>query len=234
MHNAEMKAYDLITEMILSRKYAPGDRLIETEISEDIGLSRTPIRNAMRKLAAEGLLDVRGNKGCYIPKLTPEDMSEVFKARAFLEGKVAMEAAYCRSEKDIQLMRDLLDQEKEYYSKGKHKEYAAANDKFHLLIGKIARNNYIEKFMRQVFWRSGLYIFYFDRFYVPPVNEEILRDPSKSVSCVEHEKILNAIELGDGELAENAARAHVYTTYSKMAGRVPRTETYRAQKIFFV
>ncbi|MEA4872662.1 MAG: GntR family transcriptional regulator [Synergistaceae bacterium] len=222
MHNAEIKAYELIIEMILSRRYAPGDRLIETEISENIGFSRTPVRNAMRKLAAEGLLDVRGNKGCYIPKLSPEDMSEVFKARAYLEGKVAMEAAYCRSEKDIQLMRDLLYQEKEYYSKGKHKEYAAVNDNFHLLIGKIARNSYIEKFMRQVFWRSGLYIFYFDRFYVPPLNEEIMRDPSKSVSCVEHEKILNAIVLADGELAENSARAHVYTTYSKMAGRIQR------------
>ena len=234
MHNAEMKAYDLITEMILSRKYAPGDRLIETEISENIGLSRTPIRNAMRKLAAEGLLDVRGNKGCYIPKLSPEDMAEVFKARAYLEGKVAMEAAYCRTEKDIEQMLDLLNQEKEYYSQGRHKEYAAVNDKFHLLLGKMARNNYIEKFMRQVFWRSGLYIFYFDRFYAPPINEEILRDPSKSVSCVEHEKILHAIELGDGALAESSARAHIYTTYSKIAGRIPKGEILGTQKVFFI
>ena len=221
MKRAEELAYESIIEMILSRSYAPGDRLVESELAELLNLSRTPIRNVLRKLAAEGLLEVRGNKGRYIPQLSPEDMAMVFKARAHLEGKAAMEAAYCRTEHDIDTLKELLAKEKNKYEEGDKKEYAAVNDQFHLLIASMCGNKYIEKFTRQVFWRSGLYIFYFDRFYVPSAPDEVLRDSSKSISCIQHAEIVNAIIIGDGNLAENAIRSHIYSTYSKMVNRVP-------------
>lgn len=222
MKNAEAIAYETIIEMILSRTYAPGDRLVETELAESLGLSRTPIRNVLRQLVAEGLLEARDNKGCYIPQLSPEDMASVFKTRAFLEGRAAMEAAYCRTDGDVELLKSLLAEEKERYSEDKRKEYAAVNNKFHLLLAKLSRNAYLERFVKQVFWRSGLYIFYFDLFYVPPTPIELPRDPSKSISCTEHEQIVRAIAVGDGALAENVMRNHIYTTYSRMSGRVPR------------
>lgn len=83
--SAENLAYEAILEMILSKEFSPGDRLVESEIAERLNLSRTPVRNVMRQLVAEGLLEVKENKGCYIPKLTPQDMYEVFKARAYME-----------------------------------------------------------------------------------------------------------------------------------------------------
>jgi len=223
MSTAESKAYEMIVGMILSRSFAPGDRLVESEIAQEIGLSRTPIRSAMRQLAAEGLLETRDNKGCYIPRLSPKDMNEVFKARAYIEGKLAFEAAYARTDDDISLMKQLLAEDKLYYSERRHREYAEVNKKIHLMLGKIARNSYLERFARQLFWRSELYIFFFDRFYVPTEADGLLRDPSKSVSCTEHDGIFSAIEMSDGEMAEQAARQHVYTSYSKMAGRVPKS-----------
>lgn len=221
MRTAEETAYEAIIGMILSRSYAPGDRLVESELAEALKLSRTPIRNVLRQLSAEGLLEVRGNKGCYIPSLSPEDMAMVFRARAHLEGKAAMEAAYCRTEEDISTLKELLAKEKVRYEEGDKKGYAALNDQFHLFIAKMCGNKYIEKFTRQVFWRTGLYIFYFDRFYVPPTPDEVLRDPSKSISCCQHDEILNAIVVGDGSLAENVIRSHIYTTYSKIVNRAP-------------
>lgn len=218
---AEIIAYESIIEMILSREFAPGDRLIESEIAETLNLSRTPVRNVMRQLAAEGLLEIRGNKGCYIPKLSPEDMHSVFKARAYLEGQASLEAANIRSKENILALQELSEREKYYYSQGKLKEYSDINNKFHLLIAEICNNNYIEKFTRQLFWRSGLYIFHFDRYYAPNSAEELLRDPSTSVSCNQHEQIINAIIAGDGTLAENAMRSHIYTTYAMMTGRFP-------------
>lgn len=224
MKTAEETAYESIIEMILSRSYAPGDRLVESELAETLKLSRTPIRNVLRQLAAEGLLEVRGNKGCYIPGLSPEDMAMVFSARAHLEGKAAMGAAYCRTEQDIDTLKELLAKEKVSYEKGDKKSYAAFNDQFHLLIAKMCGNKYIEKFTRQVFWRTGLYVFYFDRFYVPSDPNELLRDPDKSISCCQHDEIVNAIIVGDGSLAENVIRAHIYTTYSKIVNRAPCDE----------
>lgn len=218
---AEATAYESIIGMILAREFAPGDRLIESEIAESMNLSRTPVRNVMRQLAAEGLLEIRENKGCYIPKLSPDDMYSVFKARAYLEGQASLEAANSRMNEDIAALKKLSEEEKLYYSQGRLKEYSDVNNKFHLLIAKICKNEYIEKFTRQLFWRSELYIFHFDRYYVPRKPDELLRDPATSVSCNQHEQIINAIIAGDGALAESSMRSHIYTTYSKMTGRFP-------------
>ncbi len=218
---AEATAYESIIEMILSREFAPGDRLIESEIAEAMNLSRTPVRNVMRQLSAEGLLEIRENKGCYIPKLSPEDMYSVFKARAYLEGQASLEAANSHEDADIVSLKSLSEEEKLYYGQGRLKEYSDVNNKFHLLIARICKNEYIEKITRQLFWRSELYIFHFDRYYVPGKPEELLRYPATSVSCNQHEQIINAIIAGDGALAESAMRAHIYTTYSKMTGRFP-------------
>jgi DNA-binding GntR family transcriptional regulator len=219
--NAEERAYGEVMEMILSRKYAPGDRLVEAELAKEMGLSRTPVRNALRKLVAEGLLENRNQKGCYIPRLTPQDMQETFQARIFLEGKAAMEAARFRNDGEAAMLLAILKREKEYYRNGRVKDYTQANKEFHLSIAAMARNAYIEKFVHQTFWRSELYIFFFDRFYRPELSDEILRDPNKSVSCREHDKIARAIEAGDPSAAEVSMKAHLLSTLNYLAPRYP-------------
>ncbi|QTX33394.1 GntR family transcriptional regulator [Aminithiophilus ramosus] len=234
MATAEERAHQKIVELILSRAYAPGDRLVETELAQSLGLSRTPIRNAMRQLVAEGLLEAQDGKGCYVPRLTPEDMRDIFKARIYLEGKAALEAATARTERDVDYVRDLLEREKEHYRAGRLHEYTEINKAFHLVVASMARNPYIEKFARQTFWRSELYIFFFDRFYVPEEPEKPLRDPSQSRSCQEHERIVEAISAGDGTLAEVTMKAHILTTYSLMTRRMPLIPTTGLQPARYV
>jgi DNA-binding GntR family transcriptional regulator len=217
--SAEEMAYYKIIDLLLSKNYAPGDRLVETELAEMIGVSRTPIRNALRKLIAEGLLVTGKNKGCYIPHLNAKDMKEVFDARIFLEGKAAFEAAYHRTQKDIENLSRIIEEEKEYYRTGDVANYTEANKNLHLTISALARNAYIDKFVRQTFWRSELYIFYFDRFYAPDLSEIILRDPHKSKSCIEHEKIVKAIIEQDPSGAEIAMKAHLKSTYEYLSPR---------------
>ncbi len=86
---AEDKAYQGILNLILSKRFHPGDRLIENELAEELGLSRTPIRNALKRLAALGLLDSRSNKGCYVPRLDPQDMFEIFESIRLIESYAA-------------------------------------------------------------------------------------------------------------------------------------------------
>jgi DNA-binding GntR family transcriptional regulator len=86
--SAEDRAYKEINKLILSQKYPRGDRLVEAELA----LSRTPVRNAPRKLIAEGLLENQDNKGCLIPRITPSDMEAVFGIRTLLEGRAAAAA----------------------------------------------------------------------------------------------------------------------------------------------
>jgi len=217
--SAEEMAYSKIIDLLLSKNYAPGDRLIETELAEMIGVSRTPVRNALRKLVAEGLLVTGKNKGCYVPHLNAKDMKEVFDARIFLEGKAAFEAAYRRTQKDIETLSRIIEEEKEYYKRGDVANYTNANKNLHLAIAALARNSYIDKFVRQTFWRSELYIFYFDRFYAPDLSKVILRDPHKSISCIEHEKIVKAIVEKDSSGAEIAMKSHLKSTYEYLSPR---------------
>ena len=80
--SAENLAYEAILEMILSKEFSPGDRLVESEIAERLNLSRTPVRNVMRQLVAEGLLEVKENKGCYIDrKSTRLNSSHITRSR---------------------------------------------------------------------------------------------------------------------------------------------------------
>ncbi|WP_300525158.1 GntR family transcriptional regulator [Aminiphilus sp.] len=223
--SAEDRAYHQIVERVLSHHFAPGDRIIESELAEALGLSRTPVRNALRKLIAEGLLENRDNRGCFIPKLTPMDMREVFEARISLEGQAAGAAAGRIIPEDVAFLRVLLEREKELYRCGDISGYAAANKDLHLSIASLAKNAYLEKFIRQTYWRSELYVFFFDRFYIPPGGEAPLRDPEKSVSCREHDCIVEAIASKEKEAAATAMSDHLRTTYTLLTRRMPLYHT---------
>lgn len=214
---AEDKAYQGILNMILSKRFHPGDRLIENELAEELGLSRTPVRNALKRLTALGLLDSRSNKGCYVPRLDPQDMFEIFESRRLIESYAAGEAAIKVSDEELRYLENLLEREKQSYSEGNTRTYTEINNEFHSSISVFARNRYIERFFKQAFWRSELYIFFFDRFYWS--NEEtgeLLRDPSKSSSGQQHREIVNAILAGDRAGAEQAMSDHITATYSNI------------------
>ncbi len=214
---AEDKAYQGILNLILSKRFHPGDRLIENELAEELGLSRTPIRNALKRLAALGLLDSRSNKGCYVPRLDPQDMFEIFESRKLIESYAAGEAAMKVSDEDIQYLENILEREKQIYTEGNIQAYTEINNEFHCSISTLARNRYIERFFKQAFWRSELYIFFFDRFYWSnEETEKLLRDPSKSSSCHQHREIVTAIVTGDRTKAEQTMSDHISATYSNI------------------
>ena len=110
-----------------------------------MNLSRTSVRNVIRQLSTEGLFEIRENKGCYILKLSPEDMYSVFKVRAYLEGQASLEEASNREDNDIVSLKNLSNGEGLYYIEERLKEYYEVNNKNYLLIVKICKNEYIEK-----------------------------------------------------------------------------------------
>ena len=97
----EELAYGEIVRLILENHFKPGDFLLETELAQDLNLSRTPVRHALSQLVAEGILDKKKKKGCFIPAVSPEDARHVFFAREHMEGLAATSAARYASEEDI-------------------------------------------------------------------------------------------------------------------------------------
>jgi DNA-binding GntR family transcriptional regulator len=134
-------AYELIKRMILKGYFKPGERLIENQLSKKFGVSRTPIRESIRKLAAEGLVEITPKAGTKISKLTKNDIDEIYEIRDVLESLAAEKAASIITDREIEsLERSLKDSEKALLEKD-IKRMARIDTKIHNLICKSSKNN---------------------------------------------------------------------------------------------
>jgi len=215
---AEERAYAEILEAIVTQEYAPGDHLTEAALAEKLNISRTPVRSALKKMIVCGMLEYRKNTGYIIPVLTPGDMENVFQARAAIEAKTSCLAAARATEAEVGELFCLIGKEKDFYSKGKISEYTKTNESIHLGIAAMSKNDYLKRFIFQVFWRSELYVVFFDSFYHRNRQQ---RDPNVSKSCEEHDKLVGAIARRDCKAAAELMKAHIMSTYSSLTGLLP-------------
>ena len=215
--NLEELAYESIIKLILKNYFKPGDFLLETELSGALKISRTPVRNALGQLVAEGFLDKKKKKGCYIPSPTPQDARHVFYARENIEGLTAASAARYTVGKDIQYLYDLIEQEQNVANLGTKDgkmAYLTINGKFHLGIARFSRNKYLEQYCRHSFWRSHTYILFFDSDYIGFTSGE------QQIGPRQHIDIVKALENRNEEKAGNLMRQHVRSTYEKLFERI--------------
>ncbi|MCM2285239.1 MAG: GntR family transcriptional regulator [Desulfobacula sp.] len=211
--NLEEFAYKSIIKLILENHFKPGDFLLETELSDSLELSRTPVRQALAQLVAEGFLDKKKKKGCFIPSPSPQDARHVFYAREHIEGLTAASAARHATTADIEYLYGLIEKEKNVENPGTQEAkiaYVTINESFHLGIARICLNKYLEQYCRHSFWRSHTYIFFFDRYYSG------LTPNGQKTSPKQHIEITKAIEEHDEEKAKDVMRQHVRTTFEQL------------------
>jgi DNA-binding GntR family transcriptional regulator len=209
--NQEEVAYRAILRMIFQNQVRPGDYLLETTISEDLGLSRTPVSHALGRLLAEGFLEKRSKRGYIVPFPSPEDARHVFSVRQALEGQAAAEAAAAIRPEDFGILDRYLQDSEESVRQENKENFSTTNEAFHLGIARLSGNPYLERYVRQMFWRSNLYIFFFDGFYRTPGNSvPIQKTPEQ------HRSIVEAIKAKDAALASRLMRAHIQHTYTSM------------------
>ncbi|NOX35412.1 MAG: GntR family transcriptional regulator [Deltaproteobacteria bacterium] len=211
--NLEEFAYKSIIKLILENYFKPGDFLLETELAEFLKLSRTPVRHALGRLVAEGFLDKKKKKGCFIPSPSPEDARNVFYAREHIEGLTAASAACHATDRDIKYLYGLIEKEKNVECPGTQDAkmtYVSINESFHLGIARISLNKYLEQYCRHSFWRSNTYIFFFDNYYTG------LDSGGQKTGPRQHIEIAEAIENRNEEKAGNLMRQHVRTTFEKL------------------
>ena len=210
--NADEKAFRHIIAAIVSHKLHPGDRIYEPSLSQELGLSRTPIRHAINRCVSEGLLEKSGGqKGYAVPILTPEDMEQVFQAREAIEGQTAFLAALRAEPDEIAELRRLNRLERETFESSTRDEYAELNKKFHFLVADMSRNVYLKRYVTQVYWRSQLYTFYLGWFY--SLGTEGSQRAKHHVSHIEHAEIIDALERKDPDGARDRIVRHLRATY---------------------
>ena len=209
--NQEDVAYRAIIRMIVENQVRPGDYLLETSIAEDLGLSRTPVSHALGRLLAEGFLEKRSKRGYILPFPSPEDARHVFSVRQVLEGQAAAEAAMAIRPEDHPLLDRYLQECEESVRQGDKESFSSTNEAFHLGIVRLSGNPYLERYVRQMFWRSNLYIFFFDGFYRSSRNSvPIQKTP------LQHRRIGDAIKAKNPDLASRLMQEHILHTYTSM------------------
>ncbi len=210
--NLEEIAYISIVKLILENHYKPGDFLLETVLSKALDLSRTPVRHALGQLVAEGFLDKKKKKGCFIPAASREDARHVFFARENIEGLTARSAARHATDKDVDFLWGLIQKEKSIKKGFSKIDYVKINGAFHMGIAKMSKNKYLEQYCRHSFWRSHSYILFFDNYYTGRIESGIQETGPR-----QHIQIVKAIENRNGEKAGNLMRQHVRTTYEQLS-----------------
>jgi DNA-binding GntR family transcriptional regulator len=213
--NAEEKAYRYVINLILNGEARPGEFLFEEELSENLDMSRTPVSRALTRLVTEGFLDKLPKKGCFVPTPTPEDAESIFEARVTVESKNAFIAAKLATDHEIEELETEIFMDKQAVDSFSKESYSSINESFHLKIAKITGNPYLERWTKYIFWRSSLYVFYFDSFYIASTLTEAL----PQLAPDQHLSIMRAIKDHDQEAAGLAMERHIRKTFARLFAR---------------
>jgi DNA-binding GntR family transcriptional regulator len=191
--------FSAMREAILSGRLKPGERLMEVQLAEEMGVSRTPVREAIRKLELEGLVVMVPRKGAYVAGLTLKDVAEVFEIRSSLEGLAAALAAERITDEEVIILDKILDDISTAGEKGDIKTVIKKDMEFHQVLFSASRNDRLAQMINNL--KEQI-----DRFRTQSFSNPIR---TKSVLS-EHEHILNAIKQGDVENSERLAKEHIY------------------------
>jgi DNA-binding GntR family transcriptional regulator len=183
---------------IVAGRLRPGDRLIEQSIAETCGVSRVPLREAMRILATEGLIVISPHRGASVNTLSDTELVELFGARAAIEGFAAMNAAIKQPKFAITTMRKILEQMQAAVKRDDRVTYYSLAAEFHKELVQAGGNAVIVRMYEQI--RSQLSRYQAAMSAMPDL-------PSRS--NVEHARILKAIARNDGPAARIAAEGHI-------------------------
>lgn len=206
---AEDEAYRHLHAAIRTGRYRAGERLVPDNIAVEIGTSRMPVREAFRRLAADGLVTIRPNRGAVVSGLNVPDMQEVFEMRAVLEGlamRLALPRLNSQSLDDLERMLDRLD------PPDPQADWASAHREFHeALCGLSGR----PRLTRQI---SSLHVI------VEPYMRLWKREsPSLTSARADHQELMSALHSRDPDRCERAAREHVLDTVPELTRFLLRT-----------
>lgn len=195
------RVFNKIREDILSGVYKENEELKENTIGQELGVSRTPVREALRQLELEGLVTIIPNKGAYVTGITSKDIRDIYIIRSYLEGLCAKWACEHITEEQIEALEEVL-YLSEFHARRSHNEQLVELDnKFHELIYKASGSKILDHVLSDF------------HHYVERVRKITLsRSQRATKSNQEHALILEAIKKRDGDLAEQLAHEHIMNT----------------------
>lgn len=195
MDTKSERVYEYLKEQILMNHYKPNERIIIREIAKQLGVSDIPVREAMKKLASEGLIEIKTHSGARVTVINLEDLEQIFLIRIELESLAARLAAKNATEEEIAKLEKYIKKMDECYEKNDIHKYGEYNRKFHQTLYKASHAPILVDLIDKLYVRSerSKTIFFLDPQRIKESNKE-------------HLSVLEALKERDGEKAAELIR----------------------------
>ena len=193
--NGHKDAYHLILNAIDSGTYRPGDRLVESELAERFGVSRTPIREALQRLETQSLL-ARDGRSLVVASLDHNQMAELYMVRSELEALAARLAARHATEEEIRLLQQMVEEDRK--RTGDPAALARTNRRFHRQVHLASHNRYLVQQLDLVYRSMALM-----------VTTSLAAEGRSEAAVEEHAAVVDAIARGDGDAAYEGLKRHI-------------------------
>jgi len=190
-----------------------GDKIVEKPLCQAMGVSRTPLREALRLLSSEGLIELTPNKGAYVAQPSMRDMKEMFWVMSILKGACARECAEKIDEHGLKKLDDLHQRLEKHFETKNHEKYITVNHRYHILVQELAGKKILSELINGL--RQKILLYGYRQIYQP--------DRLKT-SMQEHRHLHEAFKKRDPDAAERRMKEHLIrqcealeSVYSKMS-----------------
>ena len=199
------KVFQIIREDIIAGKYQRKEELREIAIGDELQVSRTPVREALRQLELEGLVTIVPNRGAYVEGISCQDMQDIFEIRLLMEGFCAGKAAESAAAEQLEALEEIMVLT-EYHIKNEHtRQLIGLDSKFHEILYEAGGSRILEHALKNY------------HYYLKRARRFSLLVPGRAVESIrEHRQILEAIKARDKKKAEDAVNQHLIHTITNI------------------
>ncbi|WP_042121925.1 GntR family transcriptional regulator [Paenibacillus senegalensis] len=192
-----------IKQLILDGELNMGDRIVETRVAKELGISQTPVREAIRQLCGEGILIVVPNKGPMVRTFDLKDVYEIYSLRAVTEGMAIRLATFNASEQDIESLKQFYEDMKQKEKDDSVGSLLKESLHIHQTIMKLSNHSRLNETYDSI------------SFQISMVNRILGKESTKRKEVEQHQELIDALASRDPEFAEKTMRKHIYRSYSE-------------------
>jgi len=200
-----------LRQRIFAHELKPGDWIDEKKLAEQYGISRTPLREALKVLASEGLVDLKPRRGCYVIEISRQDIDDIFPLMAMLEGRCARDAVRRAKAGDIEALNDIHERLESAARDGRIDAFFEANQEFHYRIQELAGNRRLLAVIQDL--RKVLKLC---RLHSLSIEGRLQQ------SLEEHRAIMAAFKAGDAGKAEKMMHDHLLSGHEALLKMDPK------------